>query len=140
MTTEYCTTAEVQAWIGALFTIGASTKPNTTQVTAWIQQKSAAVNSAMRKAGFDTVPATDADDLLEIKDHVSRAVALQTLYTALGANSVPQSSVEVLSGWRVWLHDLQNGDAWLPSQQPQRGTVMMVRGKVYGKAEGSDYS
>lgn len=114
----YCTTADVQARLGALLTLSASTKPTTTEVSAFIDQTSATVDGALTGAGYTTVPATGANDLLMLLDKVANKVALQTLYVAFGADNVPETSIEILGGFRDWLKSIMNGDSQLVDQEP----------------------
>jgi len=115
----YCTASDVQARCGALFTLTTTSKPSTTQVDSWIEETSARVNAALAAAGYETVPATGANDLLMLKGVVADKVALHALYVALGADAVPSSIVETLAGFRDFIRELRTGDGSLVDQQPQ---------------------
>lgn len=124
MPTAYCTTDDVQSRVGALLTLSVSTEPNLTEVSAWINQASARVNGALNGAGYATVPPTDEDDLLMLLDIVANYVALKVLYTAFERDQVPQSAVEILSGWGDFMLGLKNGASVLPSQLPTAGNYI----------------
>lgn len=132
MATSYCVLADVQTRIGVLFTIGGASSPTTTEVNEFITQKSAKINAAMRRARYGTIPATGADDLLELKDVVANAVALQSLFIHYPTSrAVPEGAVTRLSGFREFIKNLGNGDVWLSDQSPTRSGLHVAFTQVY---------
>ena len=128
----YATLSDVQALIAGYVELTPDSIPTSVQVQAWCNQKSAVADGALKRAGYTTIPATGTTDKLELKDRVAAACALQALYVALGADNVPATAIEMLSGWREWIKDLGNGDVWLTDQTPTRGRIGTIQAVVYG--------
>lgn len=127
----YCTTTDVQARLGALFTFSGSTNPASSEIGDFIDQTSATIDSALTAAAYAIIPATGTNDLLMLLDLTANKVALQTLYIAFGADNVPETSKEILGGFRDWLKALANGDAQLIDQEPLgTGAGVMTLGKI----------
>jgi len=114
----YCEIADVTARLPDWLTIDDSSDPTTAEVEKWIAETSAKANGALKRAGYETVPVTGENDLLMLRGVVADKVALQTLYVALGADKVPDSAKETLSGFRDFIAGLSNGQAWLIDQVP----------------------
>lgn len=122
----YATTSDVQAVLGAKYTLGASSKPTTSEVSAWLDRMAADLNSALETGGYSTVPLTGSNDLLVAKDFTANAAALRVLYTAW-AGQVPQGLAEAWGGWRDWLSELREGKYTFEDQGRPDSGVIRVR-------------
>lgn len=132
----YATTSDVQARIGAYFTMGAATKPTTTQVSDWLDQVSAIVDMYLTRRGYSTIPATGATDLLALKDPVANRVALKTLIVALGRDNLPAGFAEEMAGWDEFLEAIADGEIVLVNQAP-RSRIRTMQASVYGSDNSS---
>lgn len=131
----YASTSDVQTRLGALFTIGASTKPSTSEVSAWLDQISALIDMHLRRAGYGTIPATGTNDALALKMVVADYAARRVIRTAFHANNLPQATLDELSETKALLDAIKNGEAVLIDQLPARNSFKVMYSKVYG----SDY-
>lgn len=119
----YATTSDVQAVLGSKLTLSTTSKPTLAQVTTWLDEITADINSALRKGGYSTVPLTGSEDLKVVKGYISRRAALLSVATAW-AGAVPQELRELWGGWSDWLDELRNGDYYFPdSGKPDKGVI-----------------
>lgn len=128
----YCLVTDVQLWLGHWFTLDGDSTLNSAQVSSLIDQYSAHIDAALKRAGYGTVPATGTTDLLLLKNVVSKQVALRCFEIHFGHDNLPQGVREGLAGWDDFLSGLAAGDVWLVDDAPTRRQIYTVQAKVYG--------
>lgn len=115
---SYAATADVQALIPE-FTIGASTKPSTTEITALITQAEGEINGILTAQGYSTVPATGSNDVALLEGYVARKVAADVWLTAYQRDDPPYKVKTWREEWRDFIARLRRGDQHLIDQLPQ---------------------
>lgn len=125
----YAAASDVQALIGALFTIGSTSTPTTTQVSGWIDQYSAEVDGVLSERGYGTIPATGTTDLLILKNVVAKRTAAETYFAAFGFDDSPANVEAWMADYNGFLAGLRNGDRKLVNQNERRraGVVYLSR-------------
>ncbi len=119
----YCLVADVQALLpaksGLGITISDTSTPTTAQVTSFIDQISADVDSVLKAAGYGTIPATGTNDLLLLKLHVSQKAAAETYFAGYGAfDDVPSRVQQWEKSYSDFLTRLQKKTLRLIDQSP----------------------
>lgn len=133
----YAAVSDVQARLGALFTIGTSTTPSTSQVTSFLNEISAIIDLSLRRAGYSNIPATGTNDLLALKAVVADYAARRVIHVAFHMNNVPQATLDELSTTKELLEAIKNGEAVLIDQSPS--AARMRRLIRYGIDVDSEY-
>ena len=132
----YATSADVQARIGAIQTIGAGTTPTTTQVSTWLDEYSADVDAVLTAAGYATIPATGTNDLNLLQGRVAQIAAAEAIDVMTGYLGLApeQSDIEYWrKKWDTFLTDLRSGKMKLIDQGTTgAGSIRMIRASVYG--------
>lgn len=133
---SYAAYTDVQARFPYL-TFGVSTKPSIDTVTDMIEEIEGEINAAMRAANYDTVPATDADDVNMLRGVVVEIVKARAFMIAFG-DKEPAWVARAEARYTRWLERMADGDIFLPSQSPQSGVgaVTLTR----REASGSEYT
>lgn len=110
----YAAVSDVQARIATqVLTIGASSQPTTTQVSAWLDQQSAWIDNTLRWRY--SVPITDADDLSMLKPIAATLVA-SMCWQVLGSHGgeLPSPATELRKeALQMLAYDVRSGRAML---------------------------
>jgi hypothetical protein len=114
----YADGADVQALIPE-FTIGASTKPSTSEVAGFISQIEAAINGVLSAQGYSTIPATGDNDVALLEGVVAQKVAAMTLLAAYPQNDPPGKVKLWSEDYKDFMNRLRQGQQHLVDQLPQ---------------------
>lgn len=117
----YATVADVQALIPEL-TIGAASKPSTTEVEGFITQIEAAINGVLSAQGYSAIPATGANDVQLLKGYVSTKVAALTWLAGFLQDTPPGKVTIWTEDFREFMNRLRQGQQHLVDQLPQGDT------------------
>lgn len=131
VTNPYADVEHVQPYVKPYgLTIGVASVPTTTQVEGFLDQTAALVDGILIARGYSTVPATGANDILMLRDPISRRAAVMTYEAGFGANDFPDGIQEMQNQWKMFISMLRNGDLRLIDQTSARkrmGTVLAKR-------------
>lgn len=128
----YATYSDVQLRLTQWITLGASSTPTQSQVTTLSDEASAQLDMILRGAGYGTVPATGANDVIALRGYVADYVAYKAWIIAFGTDNVPSTFQAYNDNWNNFLTMLKNGDMELLDQTTGVGQVTVVTPKVYG--------
>lgn len=122
----YAALSDINGRMAPYFTAGPASVPSETAVLGWRDEFEAHVNSALATAGYTTVPATGANDIVLLRGIVADATALKTLHVALGAGNIPQEVYAALTGgmsFKAAVTGLANGTTLLVDQRASQSTL-----------------
>lgn len=111
-------TARLQNW-PTLSAFSDSSKPTEAQVTAFINQIEGEVNGVLSAEGYETVPATGADDVALLKMYVADKVAAKVWGVVYAGTDMPAVVKLWHEDYKDFLARLRRGEQHLPNQQPQ---------------------
>ena len=119
----YAEIDDVQAYI-PWFSIGDNSKPNTAQVTEFIRQTQAEVDSAIKSSGIAVTPITEPEEFLaELESLVAMGAGARTLLAAYPDASGGGSTGAGNTLWRAYwdrLNQIRKGEG-LPSSLSSPG-------------------
>lgn len=109
----YATYSDVQARLGGRFAFGASTKPSTTQVTAWIAEAEAVLNGTLQAAELEAPYTADAAVLI-LRNWVTSYVEglVRGVNAAAGGDGSNDDGQSLIETWENRLRDIATRPVW----------------------------
>lgn len=100
-------------------TITAMTDPTDTEVEGYITSYEAEINGILRAQGYETVPASGANDVELLKPKVAKKVAADVWMEKNGRSDLSERIKQYLEEWGTFLNRLRKGEQWLVDQSPE---------------------
>jgi hypothetical protein len=129
VTNTYADVNNVQPYLTPYgLTIGAGSKPTTTEVEGFLDQAAAEIDAALKTRGYST-PATDATDILFLRMYTSFKATVMSYSAGFGADDFPDGIQQMADDYERFLEDVQDGSIKLPSGSGRKkfGTVKPMR-------------
>lgn len=115
---SYANEDEVQALIPE-FVISTSSSPSLDSVTALISQAEGEINGVLSAQGYESIPATGANDVALLQGYVTRKVAADVWLTAYQRSEPPYKVKAWREEWADFIARLRRGEQHLIDQLPQ---------------------
>lgn len=113
--------------------LSVSSEPTQAQTEAWLDQASAMVNSALTRAGYTSIPATGANDVLAIRVEVVEFVTARVIDSAVASDTIASQWQAAQSHFHQFIEDLAKGQFVLIDQSPSSKASWGVKqAKIYG--------
>lgn len=118
--TSYAAASDIEAVASSWFTtpFAGGTNPTLTQVNNKINQVEGIINGVLSAEGYETVPATGANDVLMLRDYTAKKVVADLWrYRYADRGDSPYRAWE--KEFEDFLARLRRGEQYLIDQQPQ---------------------
>lgn len=100
-------------------TLGSGTTPTDTEVDSLIDQYEGEINGVLKAKGYQTVPATGANDINMLKAYVATRVAAEVWMIVYGDDEAPYQIEQWMDGYNEFIKRLRMGAQYLVDQTPE---------------------